>query len=105
MYRFKEEFNKSYKGKFFAKPFAALNSSSEAGGDVPLQRQVKRRKTSPPVWHDSSLTQILTDHSVSDAEAELNVAAKDELVEYLSLPQIPFKKETDAITWWYEHDA
>ena len=105
MYRFKEEFNKSYKGKFFAKPFTALNSSSEAGGDVPLQRQVKRRKTSPPVWHDSSLTQILTDHSVSDAEAELNVAAKDELVEYLSLPQIPFKKETDAITWCYEHDA
>ena len=52
---------------------------------MPLQRQVKRRKTSPPVWHDSSLTQILTDHSVSDAEAELNVAAKDELVEYLSL--------------------
>ena len=38
-----------------------------------------------------------------EEEQEQEAAAKDELKEYLALPQIKFKSEHDAMMWWLEH--
>ena len=41
--------------------------------------------------------------SDEEEEEEQEAAAKDELKEYLALPQIKYKSEHDAMTWWLEH--
>ena len=41
--------------------------------------------------------------SDEEEEEEEEAAAKDELKEYLALPQIKHRSEQDAMIWWLEH--
>ena len=41
--------------------------------------------------------------SDEEEEEEQEAAAKDELKEYLALPQIKYRSEQDAMIWWLEH--
>ena len=40
-----------------------------------------------------------------EAEEVEEGAPVDELAEYLALPQIKYKTEEDALTWWRQHEA
>ena len=95
----KEEFEAmKYKGKVKAKDAGAgpgpVGASSPAGEQ---QQHRKRRKV--------SAASFFADSEDDDDEGEEEAAApiKDELKEYLALPQIKYKSEQDAMLWWLEH--
>jgi hypothetical protein len=58
---------------------------------------VKRRKT--------SAAGFFADSDEEESEGEETVAEKDELAEYLALPQIKYKTEEDAAVWWRENKS
>ena len=93
---FTHEFNTKYKGKVKdASPTAAGEANGSATG---RQRHVKRRKTSAAGFFADS-----DEEEAEGGEAAGVAAEKDELAEYLALPQIKYKTEEDAINWWREH--
>ena len=59
---------------------------------------MKRRKTSAAGFFADS-----DEEEAEGGEAAGVAAEKDELAEYLALPQIKYKTEEDAINWWREH--
>ena len=88
----KEEFEAKYKGKFKAKDAAAagpgpVGASSPAGE----QQHRKRRKFSAASFFAES------EDDDDEGEEEAAAPIKDELKEYLALPQIKYKSEQDAM--------
>lgn len=98
---FTDEFKRNYDKKnatYWEQPAAAgapagqtAGSSSSAG-----QRHLKRRKTSAAAFFAAS--------SSDDEDAGSASLIKDELSEYLELPQIKYKTEEDALRWWRENE-
>ena len=75
--------------------FSAGPSSNDGGDGEPGPHR-KRRKVSAGSFFAASSDE-------DEDEDEQEAAAKDELKEYLALPQIKYKSEHDAMTWWLEH--
>ena len=71
---------------------AEAGPSSDGGYDEPHR---KRRKVSAASFFAAS--------SDEEEEEEQEAAAKDELKEYLAMPQIKYRSEQDAMIWWLEH--
>jgi hypothetical protein len=99
---FSAEFNQNYKGKVKvpgAAPAAA--QQQEEARHAPPERHLKRRKTSAASFFaDSDDEDEREDEGVVRAAEE-----KDELAEYLALPQIKYKAETDSTDWWKDKAA
>ena len=95
------EFNKSYKGKATAearKDDTQDEEQDEEGqgqGQGATSGHRKRRKVSSAGFFSNP-----DDESGSESEVE---PAKDELKEYLALPQIKYKSENDAMIWWMQN--
>ena len=92
------EYNQTYKGKVVAKAAqAAAGAAQAAAGPAGSSAQpyVKRRKESAASFFDES------DSEASD-ESE-TVAALDEIMDYLAIPQIKSKKDSDVAAFWLEH--
>ena len=91
-----EAFNAKYKGKVKAADTSEGNAAGRAAStDAPPSAHRKRRKVSAAQFFANSDSEAES----SDEEA----AVKDELKEYLELPQIKYKSEQDAMLWWLEH--
>ena len=93
---FTHEFNTKYKGKVAA-PTGAPDASPAVASGTAAPRHVKRRKT--------SAAGFFADSDEEESEGEETVAEKDELAEYLALPQIKYKTEEDAAVWWRENKS
>ena len=86
----KEEFEAKYKGKFKAKDAAAGPGPVGASSPAGEQQHRKRRKVSAASFFAES-------EDDDDEEEEAAAPIKDELKEYLALPQIKYKSEQDAL--------
>ena len=94
---FTDEFNKNYRDKFSADSAAVAGTTAADSAAAPV-RHVKRRKTSAASFFADS------DDEGSEHEEGDDSSQKDELTEYLALPQIKFTTEMDAINWWKENE-
>ena len=93
-----EEFNANFKGKVGGTGACTSNGDggSSSRGETADPEYHKRRKVSAASFFGASSGE-------DSEEEEQEQAAKDELKEYLALPQIKFKGEQDAMIWWLEH--
>mmetsp|Transcript_50727 Transcript_50727/g.114025 ORF Transcript_50727/g.114025 Transcript_50727/m.114025 type:complete len:254 (-) Transcript_50727:141-902(-) len=94
---FTDEFNKNYRDKFSANSAAAAGTTAADSAAAPVRR-VKRRKTSAASFFADS------DDEGSEHEEGDDSSQKDELTEYLALPQIKFTTKMDPISWWKENE-
>jgi hypothetical protein len=90
---FTTEFNNNFKGKVTAHTLATNDAAD--GAQVP--HHLKRRKTSAAGFFAAS--------DDSDSEPDEQASTKDELKEYLALPQIKYKTEEDAMQWWRDNES
>lgn len=90
-----------YKGKVQVKAASGAAANGTAGeADVAGRpRHIKRRKTSAAGFFADSDVEESEPEGGEDAEK----SERDELAEYLALPQIKYKTEEDAIKWWREN--
>ena len=91
----KEEFEAKYKGKFKAKDAAASPAPVSASSPAGEQHRKRRKVSAASFFADSE--------DVDEGEGEAAAPVKDELKEYLALPQIKYKSEQDAMVWWLQH--
>lgn len=75
------------------------NGAADGGARPSTQRHVKRHKANTAAFFADS------DESgkESEGEEEAAKASRDELAEYLALPQIKYKTEQDALNWWKQN--
>ena len=71
----------------------AGQTAGDAAGDAVAARPLKRRKVSAGGFFDDG------DDDEEDADAP-DAAVKDELAEYLALPQMKFKTDYELLDWW-----
>jgi hypothetical protein len=91
---FTDQFNRNYKDKVASVPPA----TGTASGPPPSVRHLKRRKTSAAGFFADS-------DGDEDGEADKEDSTRDELAEYLSLPQIKYQTEEDALQWWRVNES
>ena len=88
---FTEAFNKSFKDKV---QVTTADAGDDAASSAPMPRHIKRRKTSAAGFFAAGSSDN------SESEADEQASTKDELKEYLALPQIKYKSEEDLLSWW-----
>ena len=100
-----EEYNAKFKGKAYEQPTAAppaSPSTSDAHTPEASQGHQKRRKVSAA----SFFTPRTAGAAAADPQSQNSTPANkdtphtDELAAYLTLPQIPYHTEWDALEWW-----
>ena len=99
-----EEFNKNYTGKVKAAATPDEGSGEQLEGDDAGQPGPSGHRK----WREVSAASFFADSDSEESEEEPD-ATKDELKEYLALPQIKhklkslYKSEQQVNNWWLQH--
>jgi hypothetical protein len=100
-----EEYNSNFKGKAYAPPPAAADTSPADAGTpaATVQGHVKRQKVSAASFFTprvAGAAAAASQPAVPTPDDDKVVPHADELAAYLELPQIEYKTEWDALEWW-----